>query len=317
MTATCSHCGAPNPVLRVFGWYTGLHLRCRQCRTVFRVVDSFGGLVLVHLAFAIGYLAGFAWLLDVEVPPWVVGLFVSEPLALGLWLGALPALLGLATFVLALGLLTPSARRIEQDPATHDDPKIPAPLTRGQFVVGSLFAGLGTIVLVLTVVFGLTLQHFGEAMVEHRPPAEPQPVELSAETLADWVFVDGEGTPRALEQLLGAPVVIHFFERDDFGTQAGLASLARLRRTVLDDGVQFVVCALVDEQRFAELVEDPPVRIPLVRPRTDAPGVLAPEALPSTLFLDPKGRLVWRETGVARWDTDAVVAFLRRLAAGD
>lgn len=284
-------------------YWTGLHLRCRSCGEVYRLVETTGGVVAVFAAFGAAYVLAFRAWLEVPVPvdagPWQEAIWIAV-------VPAIPAVL-VALFVGAwLGRMgAPRAGGI-------------TPLGSGAFATVYVLATVGTSVSVILIVFGMLLAQFGEPMP--RPEFEPRtaPVAVASGEAEQFVFVDLAGTPRSLAGLNGSVVFVHLFDPDDRDARAELETIRQLRKEAVDDGVLFAVVAECSRDRLAMFVDDGAPPLPYTW--TDAPLPTAfstlGEGRPVTFVVDRDGRVVYSHAGVANWATEETRRFLAELARG-
>lgn len=129
-------------------------------------------------------------------------------------------------------------------------------------------------------------------------------------------FVDGEGRSRILAEFRGEGVVLNLWATWCAPCVREMPQLDRLKERLAGDGIR--VLALSEDRDGA----------PLVKKFYDVNGIKSLEVLidvggnvlrdlrirglPTTVLIDADGREVGRALGAAEWESDAVVAFLRR-----
>lgn len=132
-------------------------------------------------------------------------------------------------------------------------------------------------------------------------------------------FVDGEGRARSLADFRGEPVVLNLWATWCAPCVREMPQLDRLNARLAHDGIR--VLALSEDRGGAALVKKfyDVNRIQNLDVLIDAGGKLLRElnvrGLPTTLLIDADGREVGRALGAAEWDSDAMVAFLKRCLA--
>jgi len=129
-------------------------------------------------------------------------------------------------------------------------------------------------------------------------------------------FVDGEGRSRNLAEFRGEAVVLNLWATWCAPCVREMPQLDRLKKTLAGDGIR--VLALSEDRGGAPVVEKfyAVNGIRNLEVLIDLGGVvlrdLGVRGLPTTVLIDADGREVARALGAAEWDSDAVVAFLRR-----
>ncbi|HEX4569941.1 MAG TPA: TlpA disulfide reductase family protein [Dongiaceae bacterium] len=136
----------------------------------------------------------------------------------------------------------------------------------------------------------------------------------------DLSFQDEAGKPRYLADFHGKLVVLNLWATWCIPCRAEMPTLDRLQGRL--GGPKFEVVALSIDRAGMKAV-DPFFRqagITHIARYLDtggeAAGHLGVLGLPSTLLIDPKGQELGRLVGPAEWDSAEMVAFLRKLVAG-
>jgi thiol-disulfide isomerase/thioredoxin len=132
----------------------------------------------------------------------------------------------------------------------------------------------------------------------------------------DAAFTDAKGAARTLAEWRGSAVVLNFWATWCAPCVREMPALDRLRSLVADDGIQ--VLALSEDRGKPSVVEtfykkhaigNLPV---LMDKRRKLLTGFAVQGLPTTVLINASGNEVGRVVGVAEWDSDGAVAFLRR-----
>lgn len=303
MKTTCPTCGARNGLWRILTWWSGLHLRCRACRSVYRLVETPGAVFTVLGAFGACYVLAF-WALSHLSPP--AGL--SPPVVV-LVLAAAPA----APAALAAVLTTGWLHRL----GAPDPERVPR-MSTATFAFVYVAASASTAILVATLATGVLLLRFGEELP--RPAfgdAETAEAVALGEAEAEaFAFVDLANEPRSLARLRGSVVFVHLFDPDSRGARQVLASIRELRKEVQDDGVLFAVVAECSRDLLALFVDRGAPGLPYSYLDGELPELVRAFGAqrPVTFVVDRLGRVVFRHGGLANWDTESAELFLATLA---
>ncbi len=134
-------------------------------------------------------------------------------------------------------------------------------------------------------------------------------------------FHMGDETERTLGQYRGSPLVVNFWATWCAPCVREMPALDRLSAEVADDGIR--VFALSEDRGGGPIVERFYAKngirhLPVMIDRGGkVVRALTTPGLPMTVLIDAKGREVGRVVGVAEWDAEETIAFLRGcLAAG-
>ncbi len=156
-----------------------------------------------------------------------------------------------------------------------------------------------------------------------QPPDSLGNFEATGETNAASAvpFYLGDGTERTLADFRGHPLVVNFWATWCAPCVREMPALDRLSAAVAGDGIHVFALSAdrgggpVVEKFFAKNgIRHLPVMIDRkgqVLRTLKAPG------LPMTVLFDAEGREVGRVIGVAEWDADETIAFLRACLAAD
>lgn len=132
-------------------------------------------------------------------------------------------------------------------------------------------------------------------------------------------FYMGDGTARTLADFRGDALVVNFWATWCAPCVREMPALDRLSAEVADDGLR--VLALSEDRGGAAIVErfydENGIRhLPVTIDRGGkVVRALTTPGLPMTVLIDAGGREVGRVVGVAEWDADDTIAFLRTCLA--
>lgn len=138
-------------------------------------------------------------------------------------------------------------------------------------------------------------------------------------SVPDAAFTDGTGAARTLDEWRGSGVVLNFWAIWCAPCVRELPALDRLTKMVAGDGI--AVLALSEDRGEPSVVENFYAKhairnLPvLMDTRRKLLSGFAVPGLPTTVLINAGGNEVGRVVGVAEWDTDDAVAFLRRCLA--
>ncbi len=180
----------------------------------------------------------------------------------------------------------------------------------GPFARGLIIGGLLTFVLIAGGVF-----LFGKRMKkrlgsELRPPGLPTKAWDYSMELTDLA-----GTPFDSSQFSGRVLVLNFWATWCAPCVAEMPSLQRLWEQTEDLGVQFAVITREPSGVVQEFLEKRGTDLPIYLLAGEPPECFQSRAIPATFVLDKAGTIAMRHFGAAKWDDDAVVNFVRGLAA--
>ncbi len=149
----------------------------------------------------------------------------------------------------------------------------------------------------------------GEAFPGFEPTAPPVAV-------PEVGFSDGVGRALTLDDFLGKVVVLNLWATWCAPCVREMPSLDRLQGAL--GGPGFEVVALSLDRGGAPVVDRFYQKYGLVNlgkyldPGSRSTAALGVRGLPTTVLIDARGREIGRVQGPAEWDSDAIVAFLRR-----
>lgn len=190
------------------------------------------------------------------------------------------------------------------------------------FVIGAVVGVAAGVVGLVALIVGLAVfvSRAGTAALES-PSALPAPDvpirgELSAygEVPATWTLRTLDAAPVPLRRYRGQVVFLNVWATWCAPCQMELPAIERLANRVKDD--ERIAVVLVSNEDADTIRTFLIARhSPLTSLRADAalPALLQTPGIPSKFVIDPDGLVVYRHVGMARWDADESVAFLRGL----
>lgn len=157
----------------------------------------------------------------------------------------------------------------------------------------------------LLVAFTTAAQQAGKGLTRL---AEPQPA-------PDFVLPDIDGNPYRLSDFAGQVVIVNFWASWCPPCREEMPSMQRAWEQLEGEGVLMLgINVGEDEDTIFRFTADYPVEFPLLLDRDSS--VIKQwrvRGLPTTLVVDPDGRIVYQAIGSREWDDPALLAQVRAL----
>ena len=128
-------------------------------------------------------------------------------------------------------------------------------------------------------------------------------------------LTDLSGTPLDCSPFSGEVLVLNFWATWCAPCVAEMPSLQGLQERTSDLGVQLALVTREPAEVVQKFVEKQGLGLPVYLLTGETPTCFESRAIPATFILDRAGMIVMRHFGAAKWDADAVVTFIRGLAA--
>jgi thiol-disulfide isomerase/thioredoxin len=212
-------------------------------------------------------------------------------------------------------------------PPPSDPPRAAAPPRRFSF--RDFFLGMAAGVVTTMVVLGLLV--VGAAMMVSRmategesgvsaalpPPEFPAAGQRSIYGKADrsWTFRTLEGDPVTLADFEGKVVFLNFWATWCGPCVVEIPSIQKLRDALEKDAVAFVLVSDEDRDKIRSFIERKKWSLTSFRMDGDRPALFEAPGIPATFILDPQGVVVFQHIGMAQWDHESTVTFVRDLLA--
>jgi peroxiredoxin len=188
------------------------------------------------------------------------------------------------------------------------------------FIWGVLAGFVGTVLLAATFVVVASRIHMNRLRdtLEERISAPPVPEGQAAEF--DWSARALDGTSHSMEMLRGQVAVLTFWKPGCFTCTELLRYLQHLAFELGDLPVIIAGISVGDEDGTREVIADAGIDLPVYLLEGERPAAYTTSTLPTTFVINARGRIAFRDAGVARWDDPAVATYIRTLvlsAPGD
>jgi len=172
---------------------------------------------------------------------------------------------------------------------------------------GVLLGCLGLVLCALSIVY-----FFKDWVVDSNAKRlRTPPITLGVKADYDWQVIGLDGAPLPMKELEGKTVFLNFWHPDCVPCLAEISAINALYDDVAPEGVAFLGIALGDEDEVRAAVQHEGVRFPVYRLQGQRPAVYATTITPATFIIAPKGDIVFKHEGAAKWDDPATAAFLR------
>lgn len=149
-----------------------------------------------------------------------------------------------------------------------------------------------------------------------QPKIDKQPDEAAAEPLPNVYFKDGDGKTIDLASLKGKVIFINFWATWCPPCIAEMPSINSLHSKLKDN--EKVVFLMVDVdgnyQKSDSFMKKHQYDLEVVSPASEIPPVFMQGAVPTTVILDPEGKMVYRQEGAADYSSAEMTEMIARLA---
>jgi thiol-disulfide isomerase/thioredoxin len=191
------------------------------------------------------------------------------------------------------------------------------------FILGMIAGAIGGILVLFLLVFGLAYyvvrSESGTGFVASESvgsiPEFPAAQPLSIYGRADdtWTFTTLDGQSATLADFRGKVVFLNFWATWCGPCVAEMPSIERLRDALKDDPVEFVLVSEEEKDTIDRFIKRKQWRLTSYRTDVDTPPVFESFGIPTTYILNPDGLVVFKHVGMAQWDHESTVSFVRRL----
>lgn len=149
-----------------------------------------------------------------------------------------------------------------------------------------------------------------------QPKIDKQPDEAAAEPLPNVYFKDGDGKTIDLASLKGKVIFINFWATWCPPCIAEMPSINSLHGKFKDNGKVVFLMVDVDGnyQKSDSFMKKHQYDLAVVSPASEIPPVFMQGAVPTTVILDPEGKMVYRQEGAADYSSAEMTEMIARLA---
>jgi len=174
-------------------------------------------------------------------------------------------------------------------------------------IIVGVFGGLGTVVLILTVVMRRLKGRMERNLAPPPLPAESWDYSVELEDLT--------GERIAGVDFKGQVLILNFWATWCAPCVAEMPSLVRLHEAAADLGVNMACVTKESQDVVSKFVKRRGISAPIYLLAGDPPAQFQTRGIPATFILDKNGMIALRHVGAASWNDESVVNFVRGLAA--
>jgi thiol-disulfide isomerase/thioredoxin len=169
------------------------------------------------------------------------------------------------------------------------------------------------ILLVLLLVGGAGAYYFSQKIEAPTEPGEPKKEHLGR--IPDsWAFSDLEGKQTQLGDLRGKVVFINFWGTTCPPCIQEMPSIQALYESLKGSDVVFVILSAEAPERVRAFVKKQGWSLPIYVASERMPPVLATGFIPTTVLVNRRGEVVYRQIGGKDWNTEEVRALLKKVS---
>lgn len=187
-------------------------------------------------------------------------------------------------------------------------------LPRKNFLTGFISGFLVAILLLVGGVLGIVV-FMRDKVVENRAGRlEAPPLVPGMRAEYGWSVLDGDGQKHAMAKFEGTPIFLQFWSPSCISCEAAIPTLNKLYEETRESGVEII--AVTADTKAADLhatAQRLNIKYPIYTVEDPVPSVFQFTSGPATFIIDHTGLLVFKHIGASKWDTPAVIAFLRAL----
>jgi len=158
---------------------------------------------------------------------------------------------------------------------------------------------------------------FNEGYLKLDTPEVPgyKPTTEETHSYEDGTFRSMDSRHIKISDLKGKVVFINIWATWCLPCIREISGIEKLWESLRGEPIVFLLITDEDEDRVRQYLQSAPTAFPVYLPaeKQELPKPFDNYGRPATFILDRVGRIVFRQTGAANWDQDAVRIYLRRL----
>lgn len=140
--------------------------------------------------------------------------------------------------------------------------------------------------------------------------------EASSVPHANWQLRALDGRAVKLGDFSGRVVFLNFWSTTCAPCIEEMPSIERLRNSLRGEPVKFVLVTQEDIQEVRRFASTKPLASVMFIGSPDLPPDLQFQGFPTTFILNHEGAVVYKHTGLGRWDDDNARSYIQRLSHG-
>ena len=157
----------------------------------------------------------------------------------------------------------------------------------------------------------MPVQVFIQRMIASSPDELSEDQKIAVENF-DWELLSMEGEVVNFSESIGKPVVLNLWATWCPPCVAEMPALQNLYDSFNED-VDFYFVSSEYPDKLKKWLKTKEYHLPVYNAYSVFPKEFDSSTLPTTFVIDKQGRIVMKEVGSAKWDSDDVIAFIRDL----
>lgn len=155
------------------------------------------------------------------------------------------------------------------------------------------------------------VQVFIQRIIATSPDELSEDQKIAVESY-DWELMSMRGEVVNFSESIGKPVVLNLWATWCPPCIAEMPALQNLYNS-FSEHVDFYFVSSEDSEKLKKWLKTKEYNLPVFNPYTTFPKEFESSSLPTTFVLDKEGKIVMKEVGSAKWDSDEVKRFLEGL----
>ena len=142
---------------------------------------------------------------------------------------------------------------------------------------------------------------------------QPPPLPVQTKMNYDWRVKGLDGNQLDVAETKGKVVFLNFWATWCPPCVAEIPSIQRLYDKIKGEEVVFLCVSGESESRVMEFVREKGLTLPVYTIVGEKPQVFMTRGIPATFIVSPDGQIVFKHVGIAKWDDQTTVAFIKEL----